>query len=225
MKNELEAQKQWLRRISRGTGKAVSVIALDAGLHTSTLTRLMTSDASRGLRPSSIMKIEEAFPDFPAPGSEGVLDRTENTVNVSHLDTISVIGTVEAGAWREAALFEGGANMYDISIPPNLAVGVKKFALEVRGQSMNKVYPEGTILICIKAIEAGREPKENERVIVERTRNGFVEVTVKQWREAKLWPESTDPAHQEPLEIASVSELSHEEVRVIGYVIGSYRPE
>ena len=225
MKNELDAQRQWLRYISRATGKAVSVIALDAGLHTSTLTRLMVSDTSRGLRPSSIKKIEEAFPDFPAPGSEGVLDRTANIVNVSHLDTISVIGTVEAGVWREAALWEGGANMYDISIPPNLAVGAAKFALEVRGQSMNRVYPEGTILICIKSIEAGREPKENERVVVERTKNGFVEATVKQWRGGRLWPESSDPDHQEPLEVTPVSELSHEEVRIIGYVIGSYRPE
>lgn len=206
-------QQEWLRTLSHTTGKSVSQIAVDAGIASSTLTRFMRKRNDDLLKPATIKKIEKEF-----GGADGSV-----LTPVHNLSTVDVIGVVEAGSWREAQ--SGHKPMYSVSIPPNVAPGVATYGLEIRGQSMNKRYPHGTVVIVVKAIETGREPREDERVIVERTRNGLVEATCKVYRGGKLWPDSDHPDHQKPLEIAPESDLGHEEVRITGYVVGSYRPE
>lgn len=212
-------QQEWLREVLLKTGKSPSRLAQDARLTPSTLTRFLKAEDGQMLSANTIFKIERVL-EY-AGGSPS--DSTQGLTEMPALSTVDVLGSVEAGAWRDVGTVQ--KKLFSVAIPPNVAAGAQKYGLEVRGQSMNKVYPHGTVVICVSAIEAGREPEEGERVIVERTQNGFVEATVKEYRDGKLWPNSDDPDHQQPLEITPLSELGDEEVRITGYVVGSYRPE
>ena len=94
---------------------------------------------------------------------------------------------------------------------------------------MNEVYPPGTILECVSFL-GGVEIASGRRVIVERVRvSGEREVTVKElYRDSDgiewLVPRSTNPAFQAPVR-ADQQEADIVQVRVLGVVVGSYRPE
>jgi SOS-response transcriptional repressor LexA len=117
---------------------------------------------------------------------------------------LSVKGAVAAGVWLHAEewpqeeweVFTGRAN-----IDAPIAI---RFGLRVEGQSMNLLYPEGTILECVRYL--GDTPIANgKRVIVERKRfNDGTEATVKEYFKDDdgiewLVPRSNNPAYQTPL--------------------------
>ena len=138
-------------------------------------------------------------------------------------------GEVAAGVWKEAweipedewEMFTGRA---DVSAPLQ-----RRFGLRVFGDSMNAVYPPGTIIECVGY--DGAEPiPDGKRVVVIRTKvDGSVEATVKElirddqgieW----LVPRSTNPAFQafrgdEPDSPDIVS------IEIVGVVVASIRPE
>jgi len=80
-----------------------------------------------------------------------------------------------------------------------------QYALTVRGNSVNKIAPDGSIIACVDIMASGVEVRDRDLVVVERRRGSIVETTVKRVRKAagklELWPESDDPAHQEKLAI------------------------
>lgn len=87
-----------------------------------------------------------------------------------------------------------------------------KYGVQVVGDSMDKVFPEGTILECIKYIELGEDPRDGEYVIVHRRdKTGLYECTVKRFREDAdghkwLEPESTNPDFQAPIFVNDTGE-------------------
>lgn len=139
-------------------------------------------------------------------------------------------GEVAAGVWKDAMewdrsqwqSYQGGSHI----AAPNEA----RFGLVVAGESMNLVYPPGTVLDCVSCLYAGiNEVRHGQRVIVVRTRtDGTVEATVKEYQEttdgAWLVPKSTNPAFQQPIPLND-SDPSIAETRIIAIVRGSYRPE
>jgi len=98
---------------------------------------------------------------------------------------------------------------------------------------MNLVYPEGTIIICVKFYEFDGALQNGDRVVVYRQGpDGLTEGTVKEiavddagrtW----LWPRSSHPMHQQPIELPTEGTDSGEtaSVEIHAVVIGSYRPE
>jgi transcriptional regulator with XRE-family HTH domain len=136
---------------------------------------------------------------------------------------IRVIGAVQAGSWR-TALEWPEEDQYEtpVRIDPKFA-GLTPIALEVRGPSMNEVFPHGTIVICVAYIELGRGPIHGERVVVQRFRGPEVEASIKEYRHEKdgiprLWPLSDHPDHQAPLRLDQLEEgeeivISHKVVR------------
>ena len=144
------------------------------------------------------------------------------------LERVVVRGDVQGGAWREAIEWNED-DWYTVAVPrderyPNLP----RFGLEVRGASMNQVFPEGTVLICIltEAIQDGVPP--GKKVIVQQVdRAGLTEATVKELLvdeqgRAWLWPRSTDPEYQAPLQF---DQEKAEDVKITAVVTGSYREE
>lgn len=117
---------------------------------------------------------------------------------------LNVKGAVAAGVWREAEEWpqeewEAFTGRADITTPIS-----NRFGLRVEGQSMNLIYPEGTILECVRF--HGDAPIPNgKRVIVERKRfNDGTEATVKEYFKDEqgvewLVPRSNNPAYQTPL--------------------------
>ena len=92
-------------------------------------------------------------------------------------------GEVADGVWRspveydpdECAVFAGRT---DVLAPMKL-----RFGLRVTGESMNKVFPTGTILECVEIVPGDEMPNE-KYFVVERAREGKHETTVKQLRMA-----------------------------------------
>lgn len=151
---------------------------------------------------------------------------------IDHLEVITIIGEVQVGHWLEAAEWETSDRM-PISVPVDaLYARNSRFALRVVGPGMNKIYPDGTILVCVPLAELGRMPEDRERVIVHRcSREGLVEASVREVvsqpdGSLELWPRSHHPAHKVPLRFAPASpgELDPT-IRITAIVIGSYRPE
>lgn len=137
------------------------------------------------------------------------------------LATVPVLGNVQAGAWAEV---EGETIEVKQFAPPDATHPVSwQVAYRVEGNSLNVTTPPGSILICVDLIKSGIRIEDNDLVIVERTRfNGqMMERTAKRARKVisgwELWPESTDPAHQEPLRVDEGHES--DEVRIAAKVL------
>lgn len=158
------------------------------------------------------------------------IDEPSSTVTTpAHLERFWVRGAVAAGVWATAyelpqtewVEYSGGAH---VKVPQG-----QRFGLRCRGDSMNQVYPDGTIVDCVK-VEAVGEIRSGQRVIVEQRRHsGEVEATVKEYvigEDGKEWlvPRSNNPAFQAPIAANEPAE-GIDEVRIVAVVVGSYRPE
>lgn len=156
---------------------------------------------------------ETGFPPFkyPAPTS------------ATSLRTVKVAGFVQAGHWAETWEW-GYDDQYDVAVrgTPQLA-GFNLYAAETRGPSMNKRWPEGTVVVFTRVEETGEMPEVGRRYVVQRRRgNDEAEFTVKLLHrdaEGKLWlvPESDDPRHQSALSVED-GDGSEDEVAIIGRV-------
>lgn len=142
--------------------------------------------------------------------------------------TLYVKGTVAAGLWREAfeehpdewETFTGRA---DVS-----ASNEHRFGLRVSGDSMDEIYPSGTIVECV-SVFGHIEAHIGRRVIIIRKRlsDQCYEATVKELVdiEGVLWarPRSSNPAHQAFRLDQPQQDI--EEVRIVAVVVSSIRPE
>jgi len=135
---------------------------------------------------------------------------------------IEVIAVVEAGVWREAVELPVEDRK---QIPAPYLPGFEDadvFALQVRGQSMNMVYPEGSIAFFVRPEDL--TPAEGHIVVVVSKRGDLYETTLKELgRDNKgkvaLYPRSTDPRHQTPI---YPNKVGAESVEVIGVAIGKF---
>lgn len=140
-----------------------------------------------------------------------------------------VVGEVAAGvfseAWRKPEdEWEAFTGRPDFGAPAS-----ERFGLRVVGDSMNELYPPGTILECVNYY--GHEPIPNgKRVIVQRTKvDGTVEATVKEYVKADdgvewLVPRSTNPAYQ-AFRGDRPDGIGIAKVEIIALVISSIRAE
>lgn len=143
--------------------------------------------------------------------------------------TLFVKGDVQAGLWREAVErerpdWEAFTGRADVNAPMSDRGGMR-----VIGESMNVLYPHGSIIEYVKLM-GGAELESGKRVIVQRERDdGEFEVTVKEYLvddAGKQWlvPRSTHPEFQTPWRLDRPEE-GIVEVRVLAVVVASVRPE
>lgn len=138
-----------------------------------------------------------------------------------------VKGEVAAGVWRHA--LELPENEWQ-SFSGRADITAKlehRFGLRVVGDSMDLVYPPGTIVECV-SVFGHVEPEPGKRVVVVRTNeDGDVEATVKELveQDGELWlvPRSSNLIHQ-PIKV-SQPEPGIREIRIAAVVVASVRPE
>lgn len=141
-----------------------------------------------------------------------------------------VVGEVAAGifkaAWeKDREEWTAFTGRHDLLVPIS-----ERFGLTVSGDSMDMLYPPGTVLECVRHHGMSAELPSGKRVIVERTRqDGQVEATVKElYRDADgvewLVPRSHNPAHR-AFRADQPDSADIAEVRVIAVVVASIRPE
>ncbi|MEH6721316.1 MAG: LexA family transcriptional regulator [Aurantimonas endophytica] len=151
------------------------------------------------------------------------VDPIEIYTEPSNVRTVTVKAAVQAGVFSESSEWPDHDDWYEVAVPndPQFA-GVEMFGAEVRGPSMNRRYPESSVVVCTAPWSDNEQPEPGKRYIVERRRlDGTVETTVKLLHrdpEGGLWllAESDDPRFQRPIPIEG--DTDGEEIRVIGRV-------
>lgn len=143
--------------------------------------------------------------------------------------TMKVVGSVQAGRWSEAMVWDEERH-YTISFPIAEKYRKVAFGLEIVGTSMNLVYGEGTIAICVNLSDFHDQLKSGNKVVVQRTKkDGLVEATVKelvidgagkQW----LWPRSSDPQFQTPWN-ADQAGANIQKVEIVAVVVAAWTPQ
>lgn len=161
-------------------------------------------------------------PEFLLYGRGDTPERGETPFGLRRVTRqVAVLGDVQAGAWREIDDEPETPEM----IPVYLAgfEGAQLFALRVRGTSMDRHYPDGTMVIVCPAAEIG--VREGDHVVVRRRRGSLVETTLKEVVKEKggvaLWPRSSDPAFQDPIRVETVRDAD-EGPEIIGVIVSSY---
>lgn len=159
-----------------------------------------------------------------SPGS--LLD---GTVEVSLGPQLFVIGEVAAGVFKSA--WQNDREDWEpfVGRPDLVSPTHERFGLKVVGDSMNLLYPEGTILEC--CYYHGRDIiPSGKRVIVQRVRtDGRVEATVKELHRDELGKEWLVPRSSNPLHRSfrgdRPDEADIERVEIIAIVVASTRVE
>lgn len=164
----------------------------------------------------------ETMPDISAAG---------HNLATTHVDVVPVVGVVEAGAFRvvddlsqiEPDDFEG------LTVPRDARYfGMRCFAFEVRGDSMDRVIPNGSYVVAVDIVDYADRygPVASGRyVVVERTNGHMKEWTVKEAvvfaDRIELRPCSTNPRHKTiTVPLADLDNGS--EVRILGVVSGAH---
>lgn len=139
-----------------------------------------------------------------------------------------VKGEVAAGVWVEAYEWPEDEWQAFTGRPDVSADLPHRFGLRIAGQSMNEIYPEGSIVECV-SVFGHTEVEPGKRVVILRTRaDGRIEATVKELQQSgdgKLWavPRSSDPSFH-PFSLTEPEE-GIVTIQVIATVVASYRPE
>lgn len=135
---------------------------------------------------------------------------------------LQVRGFVQAGVWQESYSPEGDLKTLPIVGVSGFPVH-RQFALQIKGDSMNRRAKDGAYAICVE----WHGPLANGDVVVfERRKNGFFQSTVKVVRlkdgMVELWPDSDNPAHQDPLIVKRQDLEDGEELAVVAKVLGFF---
>ena len=158
------------------------------------------------------------------------------------LRNITVLGEIAAGEYWCALQYDP-VDQFTVAVEmAPKSTRFTRFGLRVKGTSMDEMYPEGTILICIPFVEIERGPRHGERVIVyRRDRNtSDFEATCKEWqeRDGAYWlvARSNDPKWRgEVIEIPTKPEdpdgdgfgfdWHGDEIQIYALVVDSIRKE
>ncbi|WP_170284289.1 LexA family protein [Roseospira marina] len=225
-------QIAFVKAAQEATGLDTTNMARRIGRAPSTLNRFIKPTASNCLSAPVIAALERlsglSYSDFDDMSRE----RNATPLLMPSLE-IPVIGEVQAGVWKmefEIPLEE--REFVSISHPGG--PDVQYFGLRVVGDSMDLVYPPGTVLICVGRMEFWDDIRHGEHVIVQRRSRDSAECeyTVKELQRAPdgafwLVPRSSNPAHQAPIRCEGWDheqpQAGNGDIEVIGIVVGEYR--
>lgn len=153
----------------------------------------------------------------------GISDVLSNTpINVDYLQ---VVGRAQAGAFLDVSIISQDDQFETIPVARNNRFAhARQYALEVVGDSMNKLFDEGSFVTCASWAEIGMAIRPGLCLHVERYQGALVEVTLKCLDaidgSLMLCPRSTNSAHK-PIPLSAIE---GGEIRIRGLVIGVWKP-
>lgn len=218
------------KRLSK-VGLAESAAATKAGLSDSAIRNIRR--AVQGGKDVGVnMRTIDALAPVLKTTSAWLLDGTEPeeiespsqlNLSLAPIGYVKVTGKVAANTWMMVDEMDFGYD--DMGMVPSIGGYPPEwqFGLIVSGNCLNRIAQDGDRLVCLDIIKSGYDVKENDLVVVERSRfNGqAIERTAKRIRQTadgyELWPESTDPAHQDPIRLHSASEAV--DIQIIAKVL------
>lgn len=138
---------------------------------------------------------------------------------------IEVVGRAQAGAFMDIDLVQDDDDKPTIPAPrdPNFPYA-RQYALEIVGDSMNKLFEEGSFVICVNWEDSGLRYKAGMCVHVERHQGALIEVTVKRLAKEEngsffLEPVSSNSAHK-PIKLDG---FDGKEIQIRGLVTGAWK--
>lgn len=190
-------------------GRSQSELARFLGLDQSAVNRVIKG--KRQLKADEAERIKLFFQGEDEPPPEEELKARQ----------MWVCGSVVAGRFRAASEWPLDER-YTIPVGEIQGYpGAKLYALKVEGRSMDKVYPDGSYVICCPVVEA--EPREGDHVVVHRRSGVLIEATVKRLvRNGKGWElvgESTIEEYNAPI---AMSEDGDESPEITAVVVGHF---
>lgn len=196
-------------------------VSLKAGLSAGGL-RDFLAGRSASLKVDTLEKVARVL---ELPLSALLLDDTPASVE------LPVTHEVAAGAWRAVdELRQAPLGTLPVAGPLTYP-SARHWGELVRGDSMNRIIPDGARVHVVDATDIGYAPRHGDIVVVVRRRaqGAFEERSLKQVRyqgaTPSLWPCSLSPAWQEPLPLdggALADDTS--EIELVGLVLGAYLP-
>jgi|UniRef100_A0A6M3JC06 SOS-response transcriptional repressor LexA len=142
---------------------------------------------------------------------------------------LEVMGKVAAGIYKDISVGD-----QDEHRRPRIAVArdlrfphCRQYALEIEGDSMDELFHDGAIVVCVDFADSGLDLKPGMVAHIERSIAGgqLVENTLKELRRDgkegwSLHPRSTNPSHKPILLSGSESD----DVKIRGFVVGQWQP-
>jgi len=224
-----DRQRAWIDQIRDKFDESYAGIARKSGVAPSTVVRFMNDEAAtHSLSATTEAKIAAAFNVKPAakPALEPISD----------FNRVPVIGYVQAGVFQHGFSQDYPTEFVSVS-PDHRYPSLPRVAFRVRGDSMDLLYPEGTIVLAVRIGDLARAPKTGEKVVVIRQTNGDQEATIKQIEikedgKVVLWPRSSNPEFSAAIVLPSMADLvempdngCRPEYWIEGVIIQSIRPE
>ncbi|MDT9600049.1 LexA family transcriptional regulator [Sphingosinicella rhizophila] len=163
------------------------------------VTGLNQSAISNILKGSRRVKVEEAELIYSFLG----ISRTPS------VRVVPIIGLTSAGNWKEAILAPGGGAM---PVPTHVA-GAKAFAVEVKGDSMDRIIPDGGFAI----VDPDQTQLYNDKVYLIENDEHDAQVKLYRSNPARFEPASANELHRTLF-------LGEHPVRVIGRVVWQGAP-
>lgn len=139
---------------------------------------------------------------------------------------------VQAGLWFEPDGEEPAEDLLLPVLPLPKYAAFPQWLEKVVGDSANMRLSDGCYIHVVDAIELGYAPKHDDWVVVvrERDQGAVRERTVKQVEvgadgQVRLWPRSTNPRWQEPVDFRAGARPGEDvTAEIVGLVVGSYDP-
>jgi transcriptional regulator with XRE-family HTH domain len=135
---------------------------------------------------------------------------------------------VEAGPWREVEDVQEFYGEFEVPVAARFA-NFAQWLEEVVGDSMDKLILPGRFVHVVDAVEMGYQPADQDIVVIERKRGALRERTLKQvevtGRKILLWPRSSNPKFQEPIDVSQgFHETSDDcDVCIVGLVVADFK--
>lgn len=172
--------------------------------------------------------------DWLATGKEALVGNALKSIDESQNRRIQfarVIGEIGGGGWYETSPFgpTQGPGQADDKYQPvpfvleKTSSAIAHFALRVVGNSMNKIVPSGSFVICIPYDSMRSGIADGDLVAVEKVKSGLYSATLKRVRRSpagwELWPESNDPQYK-PIRLDTDLEHDAENLDIVIHIIG-----
>ncbi|QQN73928.1 LexA family transcriptional regulator [Croceicoccus sp. YJ47] len=218
MEKTPDQRRDILRNYIKSNGLKIASWAKSSGVDKNSIYNFLNGH-SNALDPRTYAKLARTaqVPSWQLSGDEP---------EVSSPTSVMVSGEVQAGVFKEAVEWESHES-FAVDVPvPSRFQGMAR-ALRVAGNSMNKEFKEGSIVIWVKMLDF-RPPRDGDHVVVySHAHDDTIEATLKQYRVDGeggkwLWPQSDHPDHQMPLNTNNPPE-NIRSIEVVGIVIGDYR--
>lgn len=226
-----EHRRRALRRFLEAHETNPRELCLRAGLASANALYNFLSGRSGSLNTSTYEALVQAVPGASMADILGEKKMSSG----SRISTVTVKGEVRSGVWLDSVDYPH-YDQFETAMPIPTSVGRGLYALRVRGDGMDQIYPDGSILVVQGLHSFLGHVGPGVRVVVHRHRGGLTEATVKEVtvlddERPALVSRTNNPRHalvielDEGWDVGSTTQTGGVVTEVVAVVLGCFMPE